>query len=91
MCKAKCSRRFIATDIQNLAVINLPSLMPMKAANVLVLHNSDQNTFQLPYFQKKRLLMLCGRSDYDIAYQKSHVINIYIHSDLNLLVAIQAN
>jgi len=35
--------------IQNLVVIIMPSPLLMKAANALVMHNSDQITFQLPY------------------------------------------
>jgi len=44
--------------IYHVAVTKSHSLLPMKAANMLVMHRSNQMHFQLPYIQHQKSLML---------------------------------
>jgi len=56
----KNKNRWCSVDahFQSVAVILSVSLLPMKAANMLVMHNSEQISAQIPYLQDRKLLML---------------------------------
>jgi hypothetical protein len=43
---------------QNWAVTVLLSILPIKTANMLIMHNSDKMTLKLPYLQHQNSLML---------------------------------
>jgi len=58
------------------------------AANTLIMHNSDQITFQLSYFQDQKLLMLYWYSIKCIVHYKTAAIDNCIYNELNLLIAI---
>jgi len=46
---------------QNWAVTVMLSILPIKAANMLIMHNSDKITIKLPYLQDQNSLMLFWR------------------------------
>jgi len=50
-CKAKNHGLSIDTHFQTGAVTVSFDILPIKAANMLVMHSSDQITCQLPYIQ----------------------------------------
>jgi len=78
--------RCIVAHSQHGAVTILQSLLPMKAANTSVMHNSDLITVQLPYLQDHKLLTLHWRSFQCIAHSTSIAIDNCFHHDLNWLI-----
>ena len=86
-CKAKNYSRSIDAHFQNGAVTLSISVLPINAANMLVMNNSDQITFQWLYLQDQTLLMLHWRSFKYIVHSKSAAFDNSIFNYLNLLVA----
>ena len=66
------------------------SVSPIKTANMLVLHGSDQINTHLPYLQDQKSLMLHWRSFQCIAYLQSAAIDNCIDNYVNLLDAFRA-
>jgi len=56
--------RSVDAHFQNLAVTVSLSLLPIMAANMMIMHNSKQITTKLPYLQDQKLLRLCRRLFY---------------------------
>jgi len=83
--KAKNGWPYFDPHSQNGVVRVLLLLLPIKAANQSVIHNSDQITVQLPYLQDHKSLMLCWRLFWCIAYSTSCAIDNCFHHDLNVL------
>jgi len=63
-CNYKTKHHWGSVDAhcQNVVVTVLLSVLPKKAANALDMHNRDQITAQLSYFQDRKSLTLCCRS-----------------------------
>jgi len=57
-CKAKIHWGSIDAHFQNGAVTVTLCLSPIEAANMMVMHNSDQITFQLPFKHDYKMLTL---------------------------------
>jgi hypothetical protein len=64
------------------------SPLPIPAANKLVMHNSDQITFQLPYLQDQQLLTLHLHSSQCTVHSQSDAIDGWIQNQLNIFVDI---
>ena len=54
----KTSLCSVDTHFPNGAVTTLLSVLPIKTANTVVLHGSDQINIELPYLQDQKSLML---------------------------------
>jgi len=87
-CEAENCWRSIDTNSQNGAVTVFLSLLPMKASNTSVMHNSDRITVKLPYLQNHKLLTLHWHSFQSIVQSTSAAIDNSFHHDLNQLVVI---
>ena len=76
---------------QNGAVTVWLSLLPIKAANTSVMHNSDQITVELPYIQNHKSLILRWPSFQWIVHSTSAAVDNSFHHDLNLLEVVLAD
>jgi len=85
-CKAKNRGHSIDPHIQNGAVTVSLSLFPIKAANTLIMHNSEQLTFYLPYLQDQKSWTLCWHSVYCIIHLKCAAIDNCIHNHIKFLI-----
>jgi len=75
------------SQFQNGAATVSLSPLPIKAANMSVMHKHDHTTFQLPYVQDQKLLMLCWCSFQCIILRISTDINNRMHTYFTLLAA----
>jgi len=85
--KAKNRWHFVDAHFKHGAVFISHSQMRIKAANMLVMHHSDQIAFQLPYLLDETLLMLHWHLFLFIVYSQSAAIYKCIHNNLSWLVA----
>jgi len=90
-CKAHNCWCSFNKHFQDPAVTVALSLMPMKATNILVMHNSNHMTVELPYLQDRKSLTLHWHSFYCIIHWQSASIDDCIHNYLTSLVAFQAD
>jgi len=87
-CKVKNRWHCIDALSQNAAVTVLLSLLPIRAANASVMHNSNRITVWLPYLQHHKSLTLRWPSFWCIVHSTSAAIDNSFYHDLNLLVFI---
>jgi len=79
--KTRNCRHSVDAHSQNEVVTVLESVVHIKAANMSVMHNSDQIIVQLPYLQDHKLLTLYWRSCQYIVHSTSAAIDNYFHHD----------
>jgi len=86
-CQANNHSRSVDAHFHNGEVTVSFAILPITAANSLVMQSRDQNTGQLPYVQDQWFLMLCWHTFYCMVHSKCAAIHNWIHNYLNLLVA----
>jgi len=85
-CEANYHGHSVGTHSQDAAGSMSLALLPLKAANISVIHHSDQIVVQLLYLHDHKSLTLRWRSFWSIAHSTSAAIDNGFHHDLNILV-----